>query len=76
MNRCVHQNPFGCTLLLGRCRLGCGRFEPVQDFHITTNAAEETLTEHRPVRSDVRPFARVESVGGAPAIVVGMKGTF
>lgn len=76
MNRCAYQNPFGCTLLLGPCRLGCGRFEPVRDVQVSTNATGETLTERRPETRDVRPFAKVESVGGAPALVVGVKGTF
>lgn len=76
MNRCAHQGPWGCLMLRGSCRLGCDKFEPVRDIHVSANLAEETLTERRPDRSDVRPFAKVESVGGAPALVVGVKGTF
>lgn len=76
MNRCAHQGPWGCRMLLGACRPGCGKFEPVRGDRTVVDTAEETLTERQSIRPEVRPFVSFESVCGGPAVVVGVKGEF
>ena len=77
MNDCIHRSPWGCNMLMGdRCPPGCEKFAPAFTVHVSTNLAEETLTERRPPARGATPFVSVESVCGGPAVVVGVKGTF